>query len=223
MNRKIGAITIGQSPRNDLIPEIEEYFMGAEVLQAGALDGLSKEEIQALLPEEGDTVLVSRLRDKSWAVMGERKIVPLLQKCVDALTVQNVSFIILLCTGKFAEALHSPVPVIYPQKLIYGIVPALADGKRIGIVNPEATQIGQCIKNWGAVSDNITVTSLNPYDANSAVESAAAEMVRKQADIIILDCMGYTRKMKSRMEELTGKPVILPRTLVARIVGELLE
>ena len=91
MNRKIGAITIGQSPRNDLIPEIEEYFMGAEVLQAGALDGLSKEEIQALLPEEGDTVLVSRLRDKSWAVMGERKIVPLLQKCVDALTVANVS------------------------------------------------------------------------------------------------------------------------------------
>ena len=67
------------------------------------------------------------------------------------------------------------------------------------------------------------MTSLNPYDANSAVESAAAEMVRKQADIIILDCMGYTRKMKSRMEELTGKPVILPRTLVARIVGELLE
>ena len=29
MNKKIGAITIGQSPLNDLIPEIESYFGGA--------------------------------------------------------------------------------------------------------------------------------------------------------------------------------------------------
>ena len=46
MNKKIGAITIGQSPRNDLIPEIESYFGGAEILQMGALDGLDKSEIQ---------------------------------------------------------------------------------------------------------------------------------------------------------------------------------
>lgn len=42
---KIGALTIGQSPRNDLIPEIEAFFKGAEIIQLGALDGLSKEQI----------------------------------------------------------------------------------------------------------------------------------------------------------------------------------
>ncbi len=223
MNKVIGAVTIGQSPRNDLIPEIEEYFLGAKVIQTGALDGLERQEIKELVPDKGDTVLVSKLRDGSWAVMGEQKIVPLLQKCVDMLTAQQVSLIVLLCTGKFADKLHTPVPVIYPQKLLYGIVPALADGKRIGIVNPEAAQIDQCIKNWGEVSDNIAVTSLNPYDTHSDFETAAAEMIRKKADIIVLDCMGYSRKMKSRMEEMTGKPVVLPRTIVARMVGELLE
>ena len=79
MNKKIGAITIGQSPRNDLIPEIESYLGGAEILQMGSLDGLDKSEIQKLAPDTDDTVLVSKLRDNSWAVMGERKIIPLLQ------------------------------------------------------------------------------------------------------------------------------------------------
>lgn len=223
MNKKIGAITIGQSPRNDLIPEIEEYLCGAEILQMGALDGLGKHEIQNLFPDKDDTVLVSKLQDDSWAVMGERKIIPLLQRCVDRLTVQNVSLIVLLCTGKFPNILHSSMSIIYPQKLIYGIMPALANGKRIGIVNPEAAQTDQCVSNWSMVSDNIIVTHLNPYDINSDFEKPAAEMVNNNADIIVLDCIGYTRKMKLRMEEITGKPVILPRTIVARIVGELLE
>ena len=45
---KIGTLTIGQSPRNDLIPEIEAFFKGAEIIQLGALDGLSKEQIADL-------------------------------------------------------------------------------------------------------------------------------------------------------------------------------
>jgi protein AroM len=33
--------------------------------------------------------------------------------------------------------------------------------------------------------------------------------------------MGYTVEMKRRVAEITGKPVILPRTLVARLADEL--
>ena len=33
----IGALTIGQSPRTDVIPEIQEFLGGVEILQAGAL------------------------------------------------------------------------------------------------------------------------------------------------------------------------------------------
>ena len=47
MKKKIGAITIGQSPRIDVIPEMQE-ILGENViiLEAGALDGLTKEEIE---------------------------------------------------------------------------------------------------------------------------------------------------------------------------------
>ena len=47
--KKIGAITVGQSPRVDLIPEIQPILGDSvEIIQAGALDGLSKEESQSL-------------------------------------------------------------------------------------------------------------------------------------------------------------------------------
>ena len=51
--KKIGMITIGQSPRIDIVPEMREV-LGAdvEILEAGALDGLTLEEVKKILPEE---------------------------------------------------------------------------------------------------------------------------------------------------------------------------
>ncbi|MCR3923245.1 MAG: AroM family protein, partial [Firmicutes bacterium] len=64
MKRKIGAITVGQSPRDDVIPEMVP-FLGddVEVIQVGALDGMEYDEILELKPIKGDYVLVSKLRD----------------------------------------------------------------------------------------------------------------------------------------------------------------
>ena len=44
--KKLGLITIGQSPRTDVLPDIEPIFgPDVELHQAGALDGLTREEI----------------------------------------------------------------------------------------------------------------------------------------------------------------------------------
>ena len=83
---KIGAITIGQSPRDDIIRDIRP-LLGEEIqlLQAGGLDGLSREEIEAFTPQPGDYVLISKLRDGSSVVFAERYILPRLQACIDRL------------------------------------------------------------------------------------------------------------------------------------------
>ena len=61
---KVGAITIGQSPRTDVVQELFP-LMGeqVELIQAGALDGLTREDIQAFAPGPEDYTLISRLRD----------------------------------------------------------------------------------------------------------------------------------------------------------------
>ncbi len=51
--RTIGAITIGQAPRDDVVPEMEKRLgPPVRVLQAGALDGLSRADITAFAPAD---------------------------------------------------------------------------------------------------------------------------------------------------------------------------
>lgn len=136
---KVGAITIGQSPRTDVTQDILPLLGDqVELLQAGGLDGLTREEIEAFQPGPDDYVLISRLRDGSSAVFAERYILPRLQNCIDQLEQQGVEIILFLCTGDFPAVFHSKVPLIFPCKVLNGLVPALAGRSRIAVVTPHA-------------------------------------------------------------------------------------
>ena len=87
---KIGAVTIGQSPRVDVTPDILPIFPeNTELIQAGALDGLTREQIMQMKPEEGDYVLVSRLNDGTFAKFGKSFILKRMQECIERLEEQK--------------------------------------------------------------------------------------------------------------------------------------
>lgn len=89
--KKLGLITIGQSPRTDVTPDLDPIFgPDIQLCQAGALDGMTAQEIAAFAPEEGDYVLISRLRDGSSAVFAEKHILPRLQQCIYDLEAKGV-------------------------------------------------------------------------------------------------------------------------------------
>ena len=114
--KKIGAITVGQTPRTDLIPEIAPILGDSiEIIQMGGLDGLTKEEIQTMTPAPGDHVLVSRLKDGSSVSFGESHILPRLEACMDQLKKDQVSLILFLCTGEFPDTFQADVPLIFPS------------------------------------------------------------------------------------------------------------
>ena len=58
-------LTIGQSPQPDVVPEIlgmlGDAASGIAAVEAGALDGLSREEVRAGAPRGEEMPLVSRL------------------------------------------------------------------------------------------------------------------------------------------------------------------
>ena len=61
---KIGAVTIGQSPRTDITEDAGRFFGDrVELLEFGALDRYTLEEAKQLQPIPGDYGLTSRLRD----------------------------------------------------------------------------------------------------------------------------------------------------------------
>ena len=101
-------------------------------------------------------------------------------------------------------------------------MPVLSGGRRVGVVNPDAKQLEQSQRNWGDALENVFVMAANPYQQDTDWDAVAETLAEERVELVVLDCIGYTRKVKERIQEKTGKPVILPRTLLARVVGELL-
>ena len=92
---KIGAITVGQSPRTDLTPEMLPILGDSiSLIQMGGLDGLTRERNRGLRSGRRRSRAVSRLTDGSSVTFGESHILSRLQDCIDALENDGVSMIV---------------------------------------------------------------------------------------------------------------------------------
>ena len=219
--KKIGAITIGQAPRTDVMEDLDDILRGdVELIQAGALDLLTLEEVETLRPDGTGNTLVSRMRDGTGVMLQEQKILPLLQQRIHDLEEQGVSAILIMCTGEFPETFVSRVPLIHPSKVICNVVAALGNLSRIGIITPEEAQIEDIQKKWRPIVETVIPVQWNPY-LESESESAVSRLRDEQVDLAVMDCFGYSRKMRDFAAQALGKPVILSRTMAARVLLEI--
>lgn len=222
---KIGAITIGQAPRVDVTADILSIFDDSlELVQAGGLDGLSKEQIAEFAPGKDDYVLVSRLTDGSSVTFAERHILPRLQDAINKMEKEGCALIMMFCTGSFPETLSTKtIPMIYPCEILDRLVPLMTKKSSIICMTPSPLQIEQCENKWKNYVHDVRAVAASPYGEWADLEKAAEEIKNSDADLIVLDCIGYTQKMKKMFAEKTGKKVVLPRTLLARVVSELTD
>lgn len=224
MKPVLGAVTIGQSPRVDLVPELMEMLGGnIAIKEAGALDDLTPAQIQQLAPGPNDYVLVSRLRNGGSAQMAERLVSPLVKKAIKRLYDEGAQVIVLLCTGEFPPLEIPNGLLVIPQPLINGIGQALARDSKLGVIRPSPDQIPQATHAWRPACKELVVVAASPYVTGEGITLAANKLKDAEVDMIIMDCMGYTKAMQEQVRTITGKPVLLARSLVARILAELLN
>lgn len=226
MTVKIGGITIGQAPRMDVVHDILPILGdNIELLQSGALDDLSVEDINnfsTIGPD--DYVLVSKMRDGTEVKFAERHVLPLLQNCIDKLEQQGVSAILFLCTGDFDDTLHSRVPLIFPNKIISALVPVLAPHSKIATLTPSPAQLEQSKQKWSKFVQSVTPIAASPYkDSELEIDKAAAIVRDLDVDLVVMDCIGYSEQMKASLHKQTGKNILLSRTLIARVIKELVD
>jgi len=220
MAARVGMVTIGQSPRNDVVPEIQALLgPGIDIVQCGALDGLSHEEVTELSPGSGDLVLVTRMRNGEEVTVGESRILSRVQECVNNLSKQ-CDVLAMLCTGQFPQLVSNRV-IVMPDALLDGVVNAIHGVRTIGVLIPLAKQTGQALKRWRRPSSAVVVESASPYSEQDEVTPAAQKLATSKPDLIVLDCMGYAFWTKDVVRKITGKPVILPRSVLARSIMEL--
>lgn len=218
--KKLGIITIGQSPRTDLTCDILKVLNdNISIVEIGVLDNYSLEEVQKEFAVKHNTPrLVTRMRDGTQVIIDEEKIIKELDKLILEFE-QKVDLVLLLCTGKFPE-FKSNKTLIIPKPIVYSLVRVISKGKKIGVVIPDISQKEYITKWWNDANVNIETCVCSPYRNDNAIDNI--NFVDKKIEYIVLDCMGYSIKMKDKIEKITGKHVILPRTLLASVINELI-
>jgi len=220
---RLGMITIGQAPRKDVAPILERYLEGrAELVQVGVLDGFSKAHIEAnLAPEPGDYVLTSRLATGESVVMSREKIQPILQRKIHELEERGIRQILLLCTGVFTGLKTNTAHLIEPDLILPPTVKAMAGGRRLGVIVPLSEQTDDLQPKYTQLGLHPVFGIASPYQNNEENFRKAAMELKDQADLILLDCMGYTESARELVQQISGKPVILSNALMAKLVSEM--
>jgi protein AroM len=221
---KIGMISIGQSPRPDILSIFKETWRdhNPKMVEIGALDGLSHTDVQQMAPQENDDVLIVRMADGQQYTVGRKFLIPRIKECADFLMEQHVTAMILLCTGDF-RPFHYTVPFVIPQKIVDNTISALVtSGQVVGVMIPTGEQQKQMRRNLMSNGIVPVFASASPHLGEEGIVEAAHQLKRHNVDFIVMHCFGYTQAMRNIVRETTGKPVLLPNILVAKVTEELL-
>jgi protein AroM len=222
--KRVGMITIGQSPRIDIVPEMREVIgPEIEIMETGALDGLTLEEVKRFYPRRGDYILCTRMSDGTEVVVAKRFILPRVQRCIDLLTERGAEILVFICTGHFPP-FSSKRLFVEAQKILDHFILALhGENERMGLLIPLSDQIEQARRKYRRLKGEMIIRSASPYASEDEVTQTAKELKKADPHLIVMHCMGYTQDMKKKVMEVTGKPTILARTLVARTLKEMLS
>ncbi len=221
---RLGIVTIGQTPRTDVVPEMAEVLgPGVEVLERGALDGLDIQTISGLAPGPADEVLVTRLSGGAQVFVAHRLVAPRVQRCLADLDRAGVAMSALLCTGAF-PGLASAAPLLHPDRLLLGVLRGTSWAGRLGVLTPSVAHVPHTAARWRASGFDAVLAVLSPYEADDgrALALAVEALGGGEAGLVVLDCMGYRRKVKEEIHALLDVPVLQASLLLARVAAELL-
>ncbi|MBW2264426.1 MAG: AroM family protein [Deltaproteobacteria bacterium] len=217
MTKTLATVTIGQTPRPDVVDELRPFVPEATWIEAGALDGLDDAGIVALAPAPGDIPLVARLRDGRTVVVGERALTPRLQAAVAAVD-DRADLVIVQCAGDFELTCRRPL--IVPYRLVTATVAGIQVPGPLAVLVPHEGQIEPAVRRWRAQGLEAHARLVAPYAGEDL--SPAGHWARDLgASCVLMDCLGYTVAMKTEVARASGLPTILVRSLVARVAGEL--
>lgn len=218
--RRVAFLSVGQSPRVDLIPDIlSQIDLPITATEFGALDGLSASEIANLTPAPQEHALATRLADGRDIVVSKQRTAERLASIVDRLTPSDFDLVVILSTGLFRE-FDSRCPMVNAQRAIEAGIMALASqGDMIGIVLPLEQQMEEisipCLASY-----KVHMTHASPGDRNAL---ARAMIDLAECEIIVLNSVGFSEADRSIVTRATGKPVVLARRLVAGAMRLLLD
>lgn len=223
---KVGALTVGQSPRTDITIDLPDFLRRQiELVEFGALDRYTLEEVEALPKMDGDYLLTSRMRSGEEVHVSRSHVLSELQRGIQVLERMGVKLILVFCTGELG-ALHSSVPLLEPNILLREVVPQYTQKKHVITIAPSENQITQSEQRWRQRMPGFSFTAMavSPYQQLWDFKHAARQInLLKDADLVIMDCLGFTCQMKEMLEAQCDKRVLLPREILFQTAADILK
>src|SRR5215831_14063389 len=192
----LGVVVIGQAPRPEIEAELREVLGAALPIElVGALDGLTRAEIDRLTPRDSDDTLFTKLPSGDGVVISKAAVARHAQVQLDRFAARGVDVTLMCCTGAF-PGLTARGPVVLPSAVLTSLAAALLPGGRLGVFTPLPEQADQVRHKWVDQPWQIVVEPLLPIHGPAELDEAAARMAAHRPDLVILDCMSYTGAMK---------------------------
>lgn len=218
---RLGIVTIGQAPRSDIVPQMRRYLPAeTQIVEAGALDGLSPGEIQACRPRPGEYVLTTRLTTGASVVISKERLMPHLRAAFQRVIEAGVDIVLLLCTGEFPE-ITGPVLVVRADHMLRHAVWAFSP-QRLGVLVPLPVQVEPARARWAEVSPEVVVAPANPYGDPQRIPEAGRALLALEPELIVMDCIGFQEAHRQAVKTVTRVPTLLANAALGRLLAEAL-
>lgn len=218
---KLGLLVVGQSPRPEVEREFRRLVEGVDLDLRGCLDGLAREEIAALAPAGEEPSLFTRLPDGEGVTLSKAEVVRHGARQLDALEKSGAKAVVVLCTGEFP--IWADRRVLLPSEIMRNVVLGLQPGGHLGVFSPLESQLANTRQRWSENGHDVTAVPLSPNASAKEAQAAGEAMAEAKPDLLVLDCVSYTRQTKQIVCAATNRPGVLAITAIARVAAELLE
>jgi protein AroM len=126
----------------------------------------------------------------------------------------------VLCTGEF-KALTSSSMLVYPDRILAGVVNAILPCGTLGVLMPHPLQHDSMVAKWTTSDRSVVTATASPYSGADEIAGALMTLQTGGADLVVMDCMGFDRRMQDHARSAVTVPVILANGLTGGVLSEI--
>jgi protein AroM len=218
----LGIAVIGQRPRDDIAAIFAGLLPGGtHIVLRGCLDGLSDAEINRLAPRDVDDTLYTRLRGERDVKISKCAVIVRAPAALAALRADGAEALLFACTGAFPP-MEGDAGVVFPTRILSGLVAGLLPTGRLGLLVPAPEQIAKLSRKWERPGVEVVAEALLPTASPDETEASAQRLAARRPQLVAMDCMSYAPEAKTIVRQVTGAPTLLAVSATARVLQELL-
>ncbi len=218
--RRVAFVTLGQSPRTDLVPWIlARLDTPVEAVEYGLLDELEPADLEAAAPGPDEPAFLTRLRNGHPVELSVEWTHERFRAVYDRVSPRGCDLAVLM-SASCGQDFRPDGATLQSDKVVERAIDTFSNADlEVGIIVPLHGLLRD-LQPLGGPWDRSCVRTARPGDRN-ALARAASDMA--DCDIFVLHSLGYTDADRQDLRRLTRKPVILNRQLIANAIRHALD